>query len=190
MNKIWKVRGEYVTPHNRCGAQPVYFLIWRQKTGHTSWCTITRERLMVMCKILYKPLSFSLLHQAISLSKNFSPQTFLFLFLFCLSAHKLDMHQAQLSASNKPFNVSTLADYGGEIHCYFKPQAPWYKNTFMNDLIRMEENWVSRPRLGCFWSQISLPDHWSKMNSLPKLPTIHNGRGQAVQQSPVYKRRK
>lgn len=30
---------------------------------------------------------------------------------------------------------------------------------------------------------ITITDNWSKMNSLPKLPTIHNSRGQAGQQS-------
>lgn len=47
----------------------------------------------------------------------------------------------------------------------------------------IEWNKLLRGGLCCFQSQITLPLHWSKTNSLPKLPTIHNGCGQAGQQS-------
>lgn len=87
---------------------------------------------------------------------------------FRLPAHKLP--EAKSSESSSPLSTCTRADRTTVIHCYFGPRAAW-------SVSERGHIGIFCGSRGCFQSQITLPDHWRRMNSLPSLPTRHNGCG-------------
>lgn len=88
--------------------------------------------------------------------------------LHAFRLHAQALPEAKSPESSSPLSTYTRADRTTVIHCYFGPRAAW------SDSERGHIGIFCGSR-GCFQSQITLADHWWRMNSLPSLPTRHNG---------------
>lgn len=182
-----KLRGEYVTPQNRCEGHSFHFSFWevkwKKKKQTRPSCSITRERLMIMYINCFMHFFFctAILFLPFSTTYFFYSPPPLFL--------SVTLHTSQSFTRQSYLTLITLLKFvlwqiaEGRFTAIFSHSHPGTKHfkTCWKEWNTLE---YLGSRLGCFKSQIKLPDHWSNMNSLPKLPTTHNGHGQVGQQSP------